>query len=195
MVTLPDTAPRIAVGDGWSLRPLDEPAGEPIGGPLGSRRSAARRYAAAHGDRGDPQEFLVHLQRVRHHPVRACYPFGAHDFVVRLGDDGDGDGDGDDGDGGGTEHGGRAGRAGRVPEAAGADLLRALVPALFAADARCRRVIAAPGEHDVHAQRVLSAGGFRRVTEADLPGGSVVLFAAEPPALTELSTALDDMPH
>lgn len=198
MVTLPDIAPRTTVGDRWLLRPLDGASGE----PLGARGAAARGYAASYGagngpgDRGGdeggpergPEEFRVHVQRVQHHPVRACYPFGAHDLVVWLGDGGTGR----------TEHGDRADhadRAGRVPEAAGADLLRVLVPALFAAAPRCRRVIAAPDERDVHAQRVLSAGGFRRITEADLPDCSVVLFAAEPPALAELSTALDDMPH
>ncbi|WP_371572665.1 hypothetical protein [Streptomyces sp. NBC_01314] len=181
MATLPPTAPATAIGGGWSLRPLD--------GPLGARRSAARGYAASYGDGdgGGPEEFLVRVQRVRHHPLRACYPFGAHDLVVWLGD-----GDGHGGDGGSPD---RDDRAARVPERAAAGLLRVLAPALFAADARCRRVIAAPDEHDVRAQRVLAAGGFRRIAEADLPDGSVVLFAAEPPDIAELSTALDDMPH
>ncbi|WP_338899947.1 hypothetical protein WBG99_33490 [Streptomyces sp. TG1A-60] len=177
MATLPHTAPETALGGGWSLRPLD--------GPLGASRSAARGYAASYGDGdgGGPEEFLVRVQRVRHHPLRACYPFGAHDLVVWLGDDGDDTGaDCDD-------------RAARVPEEAASGLLRVLAPALFAADARCRRVIAAPDEHDVHAQRILAAGGFRRITEADLPDCSVVLFAVEPPDIAELSTALDDMPH
>ncbi|WEH12403.1 hypothetical protein [Streptomyces sp. VNUA24] len=207
MVTPPDTARRTVIGDGWSLRPLAGTSDE----PLGVRRSAARGYAAscdgtdrsggggrgrgggggADGGGGGRAELLVHVQGVPHHPVRACYPYGAHDVVVWLGDGDDETDHGDDE----TDHGDRADRAGRVPEEAGADLLRVLVPALFAADARCRRVVAAPDEDDGHAQRVLAAGGFRRITEADLPHGSVVLFAAEPPELAGLSTALDDMPH
>lgn len=161
VATLPDLAPVLAIGGGWALRPIDE--------PLDHRRTSAHGYAASRGD-GDvdgPEEFRVRVQRVRHHPLRACYPYGAHDFVVWL------DGHGD-----------------HAPE-----LLRALTSALFAADARCRRVIAAPDEYDVDAQRVLTAGGFCGIAEVDLPGGSIVLFAAEPPDLAELSTALDDMPH
>lgn len=208
VVTPPDSARRTVIGDGWSLRPLAGTSGE----PLGARRPAARGYAASCDgtgrsggggggggeDGGGSAELLVHVQAVPHHPVRACYPFGAHDVVVWLGDGDDetdhGDHGTDHGDGG-TDHGDRGARAARVPEEAGADLLRVLVPALFAADARCRRVVAAPDEYDGHAQRVLLAGGFRRITEADLPHGSVVLFAAEPPEVAGLSTALDDMPH
>ncbi|GAQ65253.1 hypothetical protein SsS58_05662 [Streptomyces scabiei] len=213
VVTPPDTARRTVIGDGWSLRPLAGTSGE----PLGARRTAARGYAASCDgtdrsggggggeDGGGGAELLVHVQAVPHHPVRACYPFGAHDVVVWLGD-GDDETDHDDGetdhsddknhDGDvETGHGDRGARAARVPEEAGADLLRVLVPALFAADARCRRVVAAPDEYDGHTQRVLVAGGFRRITEADLPHGSVVLFAAEPPEIAGLSTALDDMPH
>ncbi|WP_200301220.1 GNAT family N-acetyltransferase [Streptomyces adelaidensis] len=159
-----------AIGDGWVLRPVDE--------PLGARRSAANGYTASPGDGAGPEEFLVRVQHVRHHPLRACYPYGAHDLVVRL-----------------DERGDRAGRGPLHGSESASALLRALVPALFAADARCRRVVAAPDEHDLEAQRVLAAGGLRRITEADLPDGSVVLFAVEPPDIAELSTALDDMPH
>jgi RimJ/RimL family protein N-acetyltransferase len=74
-------------------------------------------------------------------------------------------------------------------------LLRDLVRALFTAEPRCRRVIAAPDEDDTATQLLLEEGGFRRVTEADLPRGTVVLYAVEPPGLATLSTALDDMPH
>lgn len=152
-----------AIGGGWALRRVAEPSGSP--------RSTARTYAAALD--GGPEEILVRIQRVLHHPLRGCYPFGSHDLAVDL----------------------------VLPEPApsgqspASGLLRGLGPALFAAAPNCRRVIAAPDEHDVRAQRVLEAGGFRRITEADLPDGSVVLFAVEPPGIAGLSTALDDMPH
>ncbi|MGN9757283.1 hypothetical protein [Streptomyces sp. SD31] len=68
-------------------------------------------------------------------------------------------------------------------------------PALFAADPHCRRIVAAPAEDDSPARLALETAGFRPVTEADLPGGTVVLYTAEPPAVMALSTALDDMPH
>ncbi|MDW8803854.1 hypothetical protein P1P68_03375 [Streptomyces scabiei] len=179
MATCPDTSPATALGGGWTLRSADEP---PAAG-----RSPARRYTASHGDGDARVDLLVRVQPVRTHPLRACYPYGEHDLVVRL------DGDGDHGcEGRGAD---RDDPAAPGPEAVASGLLRVLAPALFAADARCRRVIAAPDEWDVHAQRILADGGFRRATEADLPGGSVVLFAAEPPDIAEVSTALDDMPH
>ncbi|MFE7273605.1 GNAT family N-acetyltransferase [Streptomyces sp. NPDC057623] len=123
-------------------------------------------FAASHGD--GPQEVLVRVQRVWQHPLRAAYPMGAHDIAVWLD---------------------------RPAPDLAAGLLRALTPALFAADPRCRRVVAAPDEDDPRTQRVLEDGGFRRIAEADLPGGPVVLFAAEPPDIAGLPTAFDDMPH
>jgi len=123
-------------------------------------------YLASHPD--GPEAFTVGVRRVWQDPLRAAYPIGAHDIAVRLDPS--------------------------APERA-AGLLRALAPALFAADPRCRRIVAAPHEDDPRTQRVLADGGFRRVAEADLPGGPVVLFAAEPPHIAGLSTALDDMPH
>ncbi|WP_427918318.1 GNAT family N-acetyltransferase [Streptomyces sp. cg40] len=140
------------LGDGWVLRALTD-------GP-------AVACTAIDADGGPP--ILLRLRRVLRDPVRACYPFGAHDLILSV----------------------------VPPEGAPvARLLGALVPALFAADPRCRRLVAAPDEDDAVARAVLEAGGFRQVTEADLPGGSVVLFAAERPEVAGLSTALDDMPH
>jgi hypothetical protein len=142
------TAPVPALGGGWTLRP-----------------AAAHAYAAA---RDSGPVILLGIHRVRHHPLRACYPFGAHDLVVEF----------------------------RNPVADPApDLLRELVPALFGSTPNCRRIIAAPDEDDARTQRALEAGGFSRVAEADLPAGSVVLYAAERPEIARLSTALDDMPH
>jgi hypothetical protein len=167
-------APRL--GDRWVLRTL---AGPPHGPsrelphapPHGLPRRPARTYAVRAVE-GGPELFLE-LHRVPDHPLRACYPYGAHDLAVGL--------------------------VLPSPDEAGAGpaarLLRDLVPALFDLDPRCRRVIAAPDENDTATRLALEGGGFRRITEADLPGGSVVLFAAEPPGIARLSTALDDMPH
>ncbi|MER6077388.1 GNAT family N-acetyltransferase [Streptomyces sp. NPDC001833] len=152
------TPPEPRLGGGWTLRLLTD--------------SPAVSYAVTGADGGPP--ILLRLRRVLRDPVRACYPFGAHDLVVGVvPSEGDPD-------------------AGRSMTAR---LLRVLVPALFAADPHCRRLVAAPDEDDTVTREVLEEGGFRQVAEADLPGGSVVLFAAERPEVAGLSTALDDMPH
>ncbi|KUO05197.1 GNAT family N-acetyltransferase [Streptomyces caeruleatus] len=143
---------------GWALRPTTDPAE--------ASRRGARAYTAT-CDAGPPVRLEIH--RVPHHPLRACYPFGAHDLVLSV--------------------------TPATEVAPITDLLRGLLPALFTADPRCRRIIAAPAECDSATQLTLEAAGFRRVTEADLPDGSVVLYTAEPPSVTGVSTALDDMPH
>ncbi|WP_105971096.1 GNAT family N-acetyltransferase [Streptomyces geranii] len=169
MATPPDAPPALGeprLGARWVLRALAGPS-------AGLPRRPARTYAVRAAG-GGPELFLE-LHRVPDHPLRACYPYGAHDLAIGLvlpSPD----------------------EAGAGPDPA-ARLLRDLVPALFTLAPRCRRVIAAPDEDDTAAQLALEQGGFRRITEADLPGGSVVLFAAEPPAIAGLSTALDDMPH
>lgn len=166
MARFPDSVPvppEPVLGGGWTLRPAAEDAGRP--------RHTGRAWAVTQG--GGGPVFLLRLDRVSQHPVRACYPFGAHDLVVAL----------------------------VLPEPApsvadlASRLLRRLVPALFAADPRCRRIVAAPAQHDAVGLQALDAGGFRQVTEAELPDGDVVLCAAERPEIAELSTALDDMPH
>ncbi|MDX2933724.1 GNAT family N-acetyltransferase [Streptomyces ipomoeae] len=150
----PPPAPTLD-GD-WALRPLvtEEPA--------------VRAYAVTPSGGGTPVQ--LRLYRVQHHPLRACYPHGAHDIAVQL-------------------------VPAEAAESPAAQLLNALVPALFTADPLCRRVVAAPAEDDTAAQAAFEAGGFRRVTEADLPTGTVVLFTTEPSWLADLPTALDDMPH
>ena len=155
--------PEPVLGGGWTLRPAAED-GRPA-------RNAQRTWAVTR-DGGGPT-FLLHLGRVTHHPVRACYPFGAHDLVVAV----------------------VLSEATPSAEGDASRLLRQLVPALFAADARCRRIVAAPVRHDAASQQVLDAGGFRQIAEAELHDGDVVLFAAERPEIADLSTALDDMPH
>ncbi|MFE3851756.1 GNAT family N-acetyltransferase [Streptomyces griseorubiginosus] len=151
--------PEPAPGSDWTLSSLAD-------ADVGSRA-----YAAAPRGGGPAAELRLH--RVQHHPLRAAYPYGAHDIALALVLP--------DRSEAGQEQAGR--------------LLGDLVPALFTADPRCRRVVAAPAEDDTAAQTALANGGFRRVTEVDLPGGSVVLFTAEPPWIADLSTALDDMPH
>ncbi|WP_327699142.1 GNAT family N-acetyltransferase [Streptomyces sp. NBC_00459] len=169
MATAPDAQPALGeprLGGRWVLRALARP-------PYGLRRERTYSVRAAEGG----PELFLRLHRVPDHPLRDCYPFGAHDLAVGL-----------------TLPGADETRAGGGPGPA-ARLLRDLVPALFALDPGCRRVIAAPDEDDTATQLALESGGFRRIAEADLPGGSVVLFAAEPPGIARLSTALDDMPH
>ncbi|MEU2913974.1 GNAT family N-acetyltransferase [Streptomyces massasporeus] len=151
--------PEPALGSEWTLTSLAD------AGP------GSRAYAAA--PRGGGPVAELRLYRVQHHPLRACYPYGAHDIGLGL----------------------------ILPDRSETGqelvprLLGGLVPALFAADPLCRRVVAAPAEDDTATQTALANGGFHRVTEADLPGGSVVLFTAEPAWLADLPTALDDMPH
>ncbi|KUO17764.1 GNAT family N-acetyltransferase [Streptomyces dysideae] len=156
--TFPDVQPppEPALGDGWTLRPLVD-AGHGV-----------HAYAVAPRGGGTPVE--LRLYRVQHHPLRACYPYGAYDIAVGL-------------------------VLVQDAENTAGRLLNDLVPALFAADPNCRRVVAAPPEDDTATQAAFEAGGFRRVAEADLPAGSVVLFTAEPSWLADLPTALDDMPH
>ncbi|MFK4102889.1 GNAT family N-acetyltransferase [Streptomyces sp. NPDC019531] len=161
------------LGGGWTLRQAGDPAGvsrAALSVSVPDTRTTARTYAATCD--GGPA-ILLEIHRVPHHTLRACYPFGAHDLAVEV----------------------VLPAPGPSGQAPASRLLRELVPALFAADPRCRRVVAAPAEDDSPAQRALEAAGFRRVTEADLPGGTVVLFTAEPPAVAGVSTALDDMPH
>jgi hypothetical protein len=170
MVTPLDTVPTPPVpalsGD-WTVRLADPATDGPATGPT----SRATRTCLALLD-GEPVA-LLRIHRVLGHPLRGCYPAGAHDLVLDLTLSGGGPAD--------VESAGR--------------LLRDVVPALFAADSRCRRVIAAPAEDDTSALRLFEAGAFRRVAEADLREGTVVLLAVEPPEITGLSTSLDDMPH
>ncbi|MGW2647170.1 GNAT family N-acetyltransferase [Streptomyces sp. NPDC001393] len=166
MITFSDlapTPPEPVLNAGWELRPIDEPAT--------ASPQAARTYTVTPAGGGPTALLRVH--RVPHHPLHACYPFGAHDLAVGL----------------------DLSDPGAPGQVLASQLLRAFVSALFAADSRCRRIVAAPDESDTVTQVVLEAGGFRRVAEADLPDASVVLYAAEPPDITRISTALDDMPH
>jgi hypothetical protein len=152
----------LPVVPGWDLRPA----------PHGTAWRTSRSYTALPGNGGPA--LLLRVQRVADHPLRACYPYGAHDLAVRV------------------EPAEPSGAAG--PDLT-ARLLGDLVPALFAAEPRCRRVVAAPDEDDTVTRDALEAGGFRRIAEADLPGGSVLLCAVEAPAVAGVPTALDDMPH
>ncbi|MPY55949.1 GNAT family N-acetyltransferase [Streptomyces spongiae] len=155
--------PDLHLGPDWAVHST--------GAPTTVSSHAARTFAVT-PVRGGPAA-LVRVHRVAHHPLSACYPYGAHDLVLGLAL---------------AEEGSR----GRL---LASRLLRAVVPALFAADPRCRRVVAAPDESDTVMQGVWEEGGFSRVTEADLGDASVVLFTVEPPDLAGMSTALDDMPH
>lgn len=160
---------------GWSLRPTGS---EPVActalfaaAPAG----AVRAYAAGIGHDGPPAA-LVTIHRVLHHPLRGCYPVGAHDLLLEV-----------------------VATAPQPPSSADApdatSLPASLVAALFAADPSCRRIMTAPAVEDTTAQERYAAGGFRPVAEADLHEGTVVLMVIEPVQVTTIATALDDMPH
>ncbi|MFF8912481.1 hypothetical protein ACF08M_03955 [Streptomyces sp. NPDC015032] len=55
--------------------------------------------------------------------------------------------------------------------------------------------MAAPDAEDVAAQERYTAGHFRTVAGADPHERIVTLMVVEPLQVTEVSTALDDMPH
>ncbi|MFE2093964.1 GNAT family N-acetyltransferase [Streptomyces sp. NPDC057582] len=160
---------------GWSLRPTgSKPVSDaaPFGpAPAGT----VRAYTASTGHDGPPV-VRVTIHRVLHHPLRGCYPVGAHDLLLEL-----------------------VTTAPQPPSAAdGPDttaLLDSLVAALFAADPSCRRIMTAPAIEDTAAQEQYAAGGFRPVAEADVHGGTVLLMVVEPAQVTTIATALSDMPH
>ncbi|MFI9624199.1 GNAT family N-acetyltransferase [Streptomyces sp. NPDC052042] len=150
---------------GWTLRPAPS---TPVDGGL-PLPATARAYSVLRG--GSAPAFRVEVQRVLSHPLRGCYPVGARDLLLSL----------------------LPLSARSEPEAAA--LLDALARALFGADPRCRRVMAAPDADDVPALERYAAGHFRPVAEADLRERTVTLMVVEPSRVTEVSTALDDMPH
>ncbi|MGW9132423.1 GNAT family N-acetyltransferase [Streptomyces sp. NPDC055681] len=159
----------------WSLRPTGS---GPVAGaaPFGAAPAgAARAYHASTGHEGPP-ETRVTIHRVLHHPLRGCYPVGAHDLLLEL-----------------VITAPRPPSPVVAPDTSG--LLGSLVAALFAADPSCRRIMTAPDVEDTAAQERYAAGGFRPVAEADVYEGTVVLMVIEPVQVTTIATALDDMPH
>ncbi|GGV76176.1 hypothetical protein GCM10015535_07550 [Streptomyces gelaticus] len=165
----PQPAPALpsAVGP-WTLRPV--PSTPPDGGlPLPAPAGTGRAYTALRA--GYAPAYRVEIQRVLSHPLRGCYPVGARDLLLALVP------------------------LSPQPEPDTAALLDALTQALFGADPRCRRIMAAPDVEDVPALERYTAGHFRTVAEADLHEHTVTLMVVEPPRVTEVSTALDDMPH
>ncbi|WP_335933551.1 GNAT family N-acetyltransferase [Streptomyces sp. PTD5-9] len=152
----------------WTLAPA--PPTPPEAGPARLTPTGVARAYTALRDGGTPA-FRVEIRRVLTHPLRGCYPVGAHDLLLALVP------------------------LSPRPSPAAASLLDALTEALFAADPRCRRVMAAPDVDDAPAHERYAAGRFRTVAEADLPERTVTLMVVEPPRITGVSTALDDMPH
>ncbi|MEU9763390.1 GNAT family N-acetyltransferase [Streptomyces sp. NPDC001834] len=159
---------------GWDLRPAGSSPTAGATAPFGAAPAGAvRTYTASTGHDGRPGA-RVTIHRVLHHPLRGCYPVGAHDLLLEL----------------------------DVTQTASADggqdtagLLHSLVAALFTADPSCRRITAAPAVEDTAAQERYAAGGFRPVAEADVREGTVMLMVAEPAQITTIATALSAMPH
>lgn len=169
---VPDLPGHVA---GWSLRPTGS---EPVAGAAlfgAAPAGAVRAYVAGIGHDGPPAA-RVTIHRVLHHPLRDCYPVGAHDLLLEV-----------------------VATAPQPPSPADVPdttaLLGSLVAALFTADPSCRRIMTAPAVEDTAAQERYAAGGFRPVAEADLREGTVVLMVVEPVQVTTIATALDDMPH
>ncbi|MER5357571.1 hypothetical protein [Streptomyces sp. NPDC002785] len=162
----PEPVPALPARVGvWTLRPVPS---TPLDGGL-PLPATARAYTARRG--GSAPAFRVEIQRVLSHPLRGCYPVGARDLLLALQP------------------------LTPQPEPETAALLDALTRALFGADPHCRRIMAAPDAEDVPGQERYAAGHFRTVAEADLHERTVTLMVVEPPQVTEVSTALDDMPH
>ncbi|WP_405539468.1 acetyltransferase [Streptomyces sp. NBC_00075] len=142
-------------------------------GPASAAGGCTRAYLACLAGLGGEAVLRLEISRVLCHPLRGCYPPGARDLALDI----------------------RIGEAGRSGQRLAPGFLRTLTPALFAADPRCRRVVAAPAVADTAVRQVFDAAGFRETGEADLLGHSVVLLVAEPTRIVSQSVALDDMPH
>ncbi|WP_073785238.1 GNAT family N-acetyltransferase [Streptomyces sp. CB01580] len=161
---------------GWTLRPAGSAPATGATVPFGTDPAGAVRTCTANSGHDGGPVVRVTIHRVLHHPLRGCYPVGAHDLLLELDI---------------TEPRNPATGDGRDT----AGLLRSLVAALFAADPSCRRITAAPPVEDTAARERYAAGGFRPVAEADVREGTVVLMVVEPTQVTTIDTALSAMPH
>ncbi|MER6977029.1 GNAT family N-acetyltransferase [Streptomyces carpinensis] len=181
--------PTPSLSGGWALRPADPVtdlarvhAWLSASGDTRSReglqhelrtKAAGRATRPGIVSRDDVPVIYLELHRVLHHVLRTCYPVGSHDLVLDL----------------------VTGSRGPAERGLVASLLPELASALFTADPACRRITAAPDADDTVAVQEFQNGGFRHVTEVDLPDRTVALLVAERPEITRISTALDDMPH
>ncbi len=181
--------PTPCLGGGWTLRPADPAADLALVHGWFAASGRARSRDALQGElRGqlagraarpcivslhDEPVIYLEVHRVLHHPVRACYPVGAHDLALEL----------------------VLGAPRSACSQLVADLLPELTSALFAFDPRCRRVTAAVDVEDTATVGDFEVGGFRHVTDADLPDRGVALLVAEPPEVAAIPTSLDAMPH
>ncbi|MEV6161943.1 GNAT family N-acetyltransferase [Streptomyces sp. NPDC052052] len=159
---------------GWSLHPTVAEHPSPDAAFGTAPAGAVRAYSVSRGHDGQPVARLT-VHRVVHHPLRGCYPVGAHDLLLELVVT--------------PPH----APATAVPDTA--ELLGSLAAALFAADPSCRRIMTAPAVEDIAAQERYAAGGFRPVAEADVREGTVLLMVVEPEQVTTIATSLSDMPH
>ncbi|MEU6729342.1 hypothetical protein ABZ917_37050 [Nonomuraea wenchangensis] len=81
----------------------------------------------------------------------------------------------------------------RVAEA-DAELLRALVDDIAAADPQCRRVVYAVPQGDLDRMAVGEAAGFRYVVDVDLADEQLSLLVAEPEWVTRTDMDLNHVP-
>jgi RimJ/RimL family protein N-acetyltransferase len=102
---------------------------------------------------GEPFAYLE-LYRVRLDVLAAYYEYDDHDWGVHV----------------------AIGDAARTGAGLGRRLLAAVADALFAADPRCRRVVAEPDVRNAPSLRAFAAAGFERSAKLDLPGKTAALM-------------------
>lgn len=170
-----------SLSGGWSLRPVCSTAdlavirdwptvsGEAPGRTGDAGRSSRVLLAAC----DSVPVLCVEAHRVVHHPLRDCYPVGAHDLVLEF--------------------------VAYTSRADARELLVSLLPeltrAFFTADPRCRRITVAPDADRTAEIEAFLDGGFGFADEVDMPERTVVLLAVEAPRIAGIATALDAMPH
>ncbi|MER7045058.1 hypothetical protein [Streptomyces jumonjinensis] len=114
---------------------------------------------------GQGTEAAVQVERCAAGRLQGAYPAGAHDVEVRIESEVRGD--------------------------VLTTLLRTLVGAVRAADARCRRIVYAVDEGGVEKIEAAEAAGFRYVVDVDVQDLELSLLVAEPSWVTATDMDLD----
>lgn len=112
-------------------------------------------------------EVSVELERCTVGRLRHAYPVNAQDIEIRV----------------------------RRSHGAVGTLLGVLVPAVWAVDPRCRRIVFAAPVADSDSISAAQAAGFRKVLDVELPEAELSLFVAEPDWVTGADMDLDRVPE